>query len=178
MWHYGTGGYSTANRNGGGELQPRTYPYDITGFQTRSSRNISVSSSTPSLPPNFLLPKENVKNRVDHSSIPNSGPIPPSPNETTTTHTSRFNMDLVPRTATQKWPTSLWFHYWRNSTYTNTLTTNTNVFLFMHQDPTTGGPRTAADTLSLLPLTNQPATEAQSFFWRRILAQLDKKCPR
>jgi hypothetical protein len=32
----------------------------------------------------------------------------------------------------------------------------------MHHDPTTGGPRTAADTLSLLPLINQPATDPVS----------------
>jgi hypothetical protein len=52
----------------------------------------------------------------------------------------------------------------------------------MHQDPITGGPRTAADTLSLLPLIHQPATdpirEARSFFRRRIVAQMDEKCPR
>jgi len=52
----------------------------------------------------------------------------------------------------------------------------------MDQDIITGGPRTTADTLSLLPLINQPATypirEARSFFRRRILAQMDKKCPR
>jgi len=62
-------------------------------------------------------------------------------------------------------------NYWRNSTYTNTL------FLFMYRVPTIGGQRTAADTFSLLPLTNQTTTEARSCFRRRILAQLDKKMP-
>jgi len=86
-------------------------------------------------------------------------------------------MDLVPSTATQKWSTRLWFNCWRNRTYTNTLTTNTKFFLFMHQDPNIGGPRTSADTLSLLPLTNQPATDPKRKAWSFFRSSTGQEIP-
>lgn len=82
---------------------------------------------SPSLPPNFLLTKENVKNRRDHSFI---HPKFESSLAVNKGHHSRINMDLVPRTSIQMANTPMEQHI-----YTNTLTATTNLFHFMHQDP-------------------------------------------